>query len=75
MEPRTHFRRKLIKFNMANIKKNSIVGRSWDSAKLFVLKTNTAIADRDVQNIRQVYQFTHPVTLTHKNAPNSYTNP
>ena len=82
---RTHFPRKLIKFNMAKYKKkNSIVGRSWNSAKLFVLKNDTAIADRDVENIRRLYQFTHQshslikmlqtVTPTHKRVLKTHTD-
>ena len=66
VESGTHFYRESVKVQRGiALKENYIAGRSWGSAKLFVLKNDKVIADVDVQSICWLYKFTHPPTPNH----------
>ena len=49
MESKTHFCGEAVKVKRAKVLgEDFIAGRTWSSAKFFVLKNDTAIADRSV---------------------------
>ena len=49
MESKKNFYRKAVKVERGKVlKENSIAGRTWSSGKLFVLKNNTTIANRNM---------------------------
>ena len=66
MESETHFCREAVKVWRGKvIKENYVADRTWSYGKLFILKNDTTIADKDVAlTVENLWCFECPVRWT-----------